>query len=65
VIVNFTSKPGSKINRKKVRSPMQTGHMGSSVDPTGGVVATSEEGVYCTAAINRTWQTSPYTMEQE
>jgi len=38
---------------------MQTGHMGSSVDPTGGVVATSEEGVYCTAAINRTWQTSP------
>jgi hypothetical protein len=44
---------------------MQTGHMGSSVDPAGGVVASSEEGVYCTEAINRTWHTSRYTMEQE
>jgi hypothetical protein len=56
---------GPKIQKKKktVSSPMQTGHIGSSVDPAGGVVATSEEGVYCTAAINRTWHTSLYTME--
>ena len=51
--------------KKTVSLPMQTGHIGSSVDPTGGVAAISVDGVYCTAAINRTWQTSPYAMEQE
>jgi hypothetical protein len=35
------------------------------VDPTGGVTAGLVDGVYWTATINRTWQTSTYTMEQE
>jgi hypothetical protein len=45
-------------------SPMQTGHVGSSMDPTGGVDAISVDGVYCTEAINKTWHTSPCTVEQ-
>ena len=46
-------------------SPMQTGHVGSSVDPTGGMTAISAEDMYCTATINRTWHTSTCTIEQQ
>ena len=63
--INCIAESTEKQKYKTVSSPMQTGHIGSSVDPAGGVVATSEEGVYCTAAINRTWHTSRYTTEQE
>jgi hypothetical protein len=43
---------------------MQTGHIGSLVDPTGGVVATCKQGVYCTIAINIQRHTSRYPWKQ-
>lgn len=44
---------------------MQTGQVGSSVDPTGGMTVNSVDDVYCTSTINRTWHTSTCTMEQQ
>jgi hypothetical protein len=49
---------------KTVSTPMQTGHIGSLVDPTGGVVATCKQGVYCTIAINIPRHTSRYPWKQ-
>jgi hypothetical protein len=57
--------PKNEKHGMKISSPMQTGHVGSSVDPTGGMTAISADDVYCTATINRTWHTSTCSMEQQ
>lgn len=44
---------------------MQTGQVGNSVDPIGGVVAISIELVYSAEPKKRTWQTSPCKIDQK
>ena len=52
----------TKIKKLESDQPRQTGQVGNSVNPDGGVQAKSADSVYSADSINRRWHTSAWNL---